>query len=112
MSPLCYGPAWSRPETLRRSVSFYFQLSRFQFSLLVFSVLATAILFMFQPFQSSSLICTFYVHFMYMSVLFDSCNLVFCFVLTTRLYACHSCMFAYIGFVMHVRLYGIVREFR
>ena len=43
MSPLCCGPAWSRLETLRRSVSFYFQLSRFQFSLFVFSVSATAV---------------------------------------------------------------------
>ena len=68
--------------------SFFFQLSRFQFSLLVFSVFAIAVSFMFQSFQNSSLVC---VHFMYMSVIFYSCDLVFCFILTTRLYACHVC---------------------
>ena len=43
-------------------MSFLFQLSRFQFSLFVFSVSATAVSSLFQPFQSSSLVCTFYVH--------------------------------------------------
>ena len=65
-------------------MSFYFQLSLFQFSLFVFSVSATAVsLYVFSRFKVRVL----YVHFMYMSVLFDSCNLVFCFILTTRLYA-------------------------
>ena len=67
---------------------FLFSAISFSVSLCVFSVLAIAVSFMFQSFQNSSLVC---VHFMYMSVIFYSCDLVFCFILTTRLYACHVC---------------------
>ena len=61
MSPLCCGSAWSRLETLRRSVSLYFQLSRFQFSLSVFSVLAIAVSLYFSRSNFKSCVCTFYV---------------------------------------------------
>ena len=65
-------------------MSFYFQLSRFSFLYLCFQFWRQPFHFMFQPFVKVRVLC---VHFMYKLVLYDSCNLVFCFILTTRLYA-------------------------
>jgi hypothetical protein len=51
MSPLRCGSAWSGLVTLRRSVSFQYQLSPFSVSLFVFSVLATAVSLYFSRFK-------------------------------------------------------------
>ena len=73
----------------RRICEFLFSaISFFSFSVCVFSSGDSRFIFI-SVVQNSSLVC---VHFMYMSVIFYSCNLDFCFILlTTRLYACHVC---------------------
>ncbi len=85
--PLCQGL-----NTLRSSVSFHFQLCRFQFTVMVYSVLAIAVSFIFKPcvpnlkFYSCS---TFYF-FIYVGLF--RFLIILCFILTTRLYACHVCL--------------------
>ena len=88
-------------------MSFYFQLSGFQFFVCVFSSGDSRFIYVSVVSKLKSCVCTFYVHVGFILQLRFS--LLFYFKHT---FICMSCMFAYICFVMHVRLYGIVREFR
>ena len=101
MSPLCCGSAWSRLVTLRRSVSFYSQLSPFQFLCLCFQ-------FWRQPFHlycsrfKVQVLCMYISPLVYIHALvyFGSWDLVFCLILTTRFTCMSQCTFTYIMLTM------------